>query len=165
MDGNRGKTIKTFSNGVSVEFDEGRIDAWRVCLIDSDGGRFAPKDSFYFSKLKELADDYGVNRVYDDFVELYDETGKDVSKKVLGLIDDIAEDYGKDALKANVTFTLLYLTMIAEENRKNTKLGRRIKRLGAYELLKKNRPLDDAMSFMKDMPWRKIAELCEERGF
>lgn len=160
-----GKKIKTFSNGTSVEFDEGRIDAWRVCLIDGEGRKFVPKDSFYFSKLKELADDYGEDRVYGDFVEIYDVTGGDVSKKVLGTIDGIAERYGEDSLKANVTFTLLYLTMIAEENRKNTKLGRRIKRLGAYELLKKNRPLDDAMNFMKNMPWRKIADLCEERGF
>lgn len=157
--------IKTFSNGIGVKFDKGRIDAWRVCLIDSKGVKFVPKDSFYFSKLKELADDYGVDRVYDDFVEIYDVTGKDVSKKVLSAIDDTAEGYGKDSLKANVAFTLLYLTMIAEENRENTKLGRRIKRLGAYELLKKERPLDDAMSFMKHMTWREIADLCEERGF
>lgn len=167
MDGNRGKVeiLKIFSNGVSAAFDEGKFDAWCVCLIDSEGKKSAPKDSFYFSTLKELADDYGGDPVYDDFVKIYDVTGKEVSKKVLRTIDGIAEGYGKDSLKADVTFTLLYLTMIAEENREGTLLGRRIKRLGVHELLKNKKSIQHATTFMTGKPWREIDRLCKERGF
>lgn len=55
--------------------------------------------------------------------------------------------------------------MIAEENKKHTKLGRRIKRLGIYTLLIEKRDLNYAANFMKGMPWRKIDRLCRERGF
>lgn len=157
--------IRKFANGAGVEFSQGRIDGWRVSIINPDGTKWAPKDADYFSWLAELGGTYGEDRVYGDFVQVYDQTGSTVSDQVLDAIEDIAAGYGTDSVKADVTFTVLYLTMISEENRANTKLGRRIKRLGAYEVLINQRPLDDAMNFMKGMGWKKIDRLCGERGF
>ena len=55
--------------------------------------------------------------------------------------------------------------MIAEENKKNTKLGKRIKRLGIYELLYGEKNVEYATNFMKGMNWRDIEQLCKEKGF
>lgn len=55
--------------------------------------------------------------------------------------------------------------MISEENYPNTKLGKRIKRLGIYEMLYSQRTVYDAANFMRGMSWKEIERLCEERGF
>ena len=62
-------------------------------------------------------------------------------------------------------FSILYLAMISEENKKNTKLGKRIKRLGIYSLLKENKSVEESATFMKKMKWREIDKMCIERGF
>ena len=160
-----GETIKTFSDGSSVEFGPGRFDNWCVYLTDPSGRKAPPRDADYFRDLEILAGKYGAGRVYDDFVRLYEVTGRTVTAEALAAIDSIAAGYGGDSLAADRTFTVLYLAMIAEENRANTRLGRRIKRLGVHKLLKENRPLDEAVNFMRGMNSQEIDRLCRARGF
>ena len=160
-----GETIRTFSDGSSVEFGPGRFDGWCVYITDPSGRKAPPRDADYFRDLEILAGKYGAGRVYDDFVQVYRQTGKAVSDQVLDDISGIAAGYGGDSLAADRTFTVLYLAMIAEENRANTRLGRRIKRLGVHKLLKENRPLDEAVNFMRGMNSQEIDRLCRGRGF
>ena len=65
----------------------------------------------------------------------------------------------------DILFSTLYMTMISEEQKQYTKLGKRIKRLGVYALLKENKTALEAAEFMKGMNWREIDKLCKERGF
>lgn len=55
--------------------------------------------------------------------------------------------------------------MVSEENYPGTRLGRRIKRLGIYELLFSERNVQDSANFMRGMSWKDIDFLCKERGF
>jgi len=55
--------------------------------------------------------------------------------------------------------------MISEENKANTRLGKRIKRLGVHKLLIENQPVYEAANFMRGMDWRTIDRLCAERNF
>lgn len=57
------------------------------------------------------------------------------------------------------------MAMVAENLKANTRLGKRIKRLGVHQLLFENRTVLDAANFMRGMGWREIAGMCEERGF
>ena len=57
------------------------------------------------------------------------------------------------------------MTMVAEENKAYTRLGKRIKRLGVHIYLIDNESLDYSVNFMKGMGWRQIDKLCKERGF
>ena len=84
---------------------------------------------------------------------------------MLNLIDKLADSYKEEKLQVNKLFTTLYMAMIAEENYPNTKLGKKIKRLGVYEMLFSNREISDAANFMRGMAWRDINELCRQRGF
>lgn len=160
-----GQLIKSFEDGAYLEYDRGSFDDWCVYLTKSDGNRRPPRDVDYFSQLKHLANRYGVERIYTDYVRVYDLTGKQVESSALANITAIASAYGADALEIDKIFSILYMAMIAEERKKFTRLGKRIKRLGIYKLLIENRSVSDAANFMRGMGWRDIDILCRERGF
>ena len=160
-----GQLIKSFSDGSFLEYDQGSFDGWCVYLTKSNGSRKPPRDVDYFSQLKQLADKYGANQVYNDYVRVYNLTGKQVEEHSLIAISQIATSYGNDTLEVDVIFSILYMAMIAEEQKKFTRLGKRIKRLGIYKLLIENRSVSESANFMRGMGWRDIATLCEERGF
>ena len=159
------KTIKTFEDGSFLEYDYGNFDQWCVYLSRPNKKRIAPKDSQYFDYLTRLASEYTSKAIYDDYVKIYDLTKKDVSNDVLLSITDIAKSYGPNQLNVDIVFTILYLAMIAEENKAYTKLGKRIKRLGIYTLLLENRSVEYSANFMRKMKWQEIDALCRERGF
>lgn len=160
-----GQLIKSFSDGSFLEYDQGSFDDWCVYLTKSNESRRPPKDVDYFNQLKQLASRYGNSKVYDDYVHIYNLTGKQVEEDSLTAISQIAATYGSDALEVDVIFSILYMAMIAEEQKKFTKLGKRIKRLGIYRLLIENCSVSESANFMRGMGWRDIATLCEERGF
>lgn len=159
-----GRRIKDFSDGSFLEYDRGKIDSWCVYMIDPDGVRRPPLDRDYFNELKALADKYGVERVYSDFVSIYDSTTRNIDVNVLEDISQMAAQYD-DSLDVDKLFTTFYMAMTSEENYPNTRLGRKIKRLAAYEILFGGRDVDNAVVFMKRMGWREIDALCRERGF
>lgn len=161
-----GQIIKKFSDGSFLEYDRGSFDDWCVYLTKPDGKRKPPRDMDYFNQLKVLSEDYGVEKVYCDYVEVYNITGKEVRTSDLNLITEIAETYApEDVLLVDTIFSILYMAMIAEERKRNTRLGKRIKRLGIYKLLLENSSIAEAANFMRGMGWRDIDVLCRERGF
>ena len=160
-----GRRIKSFSDGSRLEYGRGSFDDWCVYFTKADGSRKPPRDKDYFARLKRLADKYGDERIYRDYVRVYDRTGKQVERSGLTTISRIAASYGDDAPEVDVVFSILYLTMIAEERKKFTRLGKRIKRLGIHKLLLEDCGVDEAAHFMRGMDWREIAALCRKRGF
>lgn len=160
------KKIKEFKDGSYLEYNRGRIDNWCVYYIDSERDIRAPRDTDYFEDIYNFSLKYGVDKVYSDYVKIYDKTEKTVNEEVLEDISQIANEYEEqDALEIDVMFSILYLAMISEENKEFSKLGKRIKRLGIYSLLKENKSLEESTTFMIGMPWQEISKLCNERGF
>jgi len=160
-----GEMIKEFNDGSYLEYDQGSFDGWCVYLTKTDGTRKPPRDIDYFQQLKNLANTYGSDRVYEDYVKVYELTGKSVEDYVLNLISEISNGYGADSLELDIIFSILYMAMIAEENKAFTRLGKRIKRLGIYKLLIENNSVYQSANFMRGMGWREISDLCNERGF
>lgn len=157
--------VKRFSDGSYLEFAQGNFDEWCVYVTTPGNVRRPPLDRNYFSFLKRLGDRFGPQRVYDDFVRVYEETEKHVDEKVFSLIAHIASGYPGWELRVEQVFSILYLTMIAEENKANTRLGCRIKRLGVHCLLLEGMSVEQAADFTRGMRWRDIAAMCDERGF
>jgi len=155
--------IKTFSDGSYLEYARGQFDGWCVYYI-SNSGRKPPHDVDYFKKIREYRETYGVEKVYGDFVYVYDRTSKTIDDGVLTSITELASTYN-DAIEADVLFTTLYMAMVAEENKRNTRLGKRIKRLGIYKVLIEDSPIYEAANIMRGMKWTDIDKLCKERGF
>ena len=158
--------IKTFSDGSFVEYGEGSFDYWCVYLTRPEEIRTPPKDIHLFYQLEELSNNYSANKVYEDFVSIYALTEKEEDKKVLALISRIASTYDlSDSLEADILLSSLYLMMIAEMNKKNTKLGKRIKRLGVHKLLIEGVSANDAANSMRGLKSGEISRMCDERGF
>lgn len=82
-----------------------------------------------------------------------------------GSIEECSANYGNDALEINILFTILYAGMVAEENKVNTKLGKRIKRLGMYQISLEDMSAQQAANYSRGMSWREIARECANRGF
>lgn len=160
-----GQIIKRFPDGSFLEYDRGGFDDWCVYLTNSFGVRHPPRDIDYFSNLKRLTNQYGVEKVYGDYVQIYNLTGKQVRKQDLDNISRLAASYGTNALQVDTIFSILYMAMIAEERKAGTRLGKRIKRLGIHKLLVENTSVYDSANFMRGMRWKEIAKLCEARGF
>ena len=160
-----GQLIKRFPDGSFLEYDRGGFDDWCGYLTSASGNRRPPRDTDYFTQLKEPAERFGTEKVYSDYVKVYDLTGQQVDRDSLEKISILSKEYGASATQVDTIFSILYMAMIAEERKAGTRLGKRIKRLGIHKLLIENIPVREAANFMRGMGWRDIARLCEERGF
>lgn len=158
--------VKGYADGSCLEYNYGTFDKWCVYYIDKNGNTTAPKDIDCFKYLGKFADKYGKSRIYDDFVEIYHNTDKNINKNVLECIENIARKYDKeDREEIDKTFTTIYMAMISEERKANTKLGKRIKRLGIHVLLIENQTIEESATFMIGKNWHEIDEICKRRGF
>ena len=157
--------INTINGLHIVEFDSGRFDQWCVYLKKNGTGRYAPVDEEYFRFFKEMAIKHGVDKVYDDFVKVYNKTTASHSAEVINLIKQIAIAYGEDAESMEIWLSVIYGGMIAEENKRNMILKKRIKRLGMHQVLKENVEPAVAAKFSFGKKWRELNTLMIEKGF
>lgn len=160
-----GRIIKSFSDGSYLEYDNGKFDEWCVYMVEPNGNKRPPLDIDYFAELKQLSIKYGINTVYSAYVFVYENTRKEVDETGIESAYNASTRFVKDQQNVHKIFTILYMSMIAEENKKFTKLGKRIKRLGIHKLLFENASVYEAANFMRGLNWREIDVMCTERGF
>lgn len=157
--------IKSFADGSLLEFAPGAFDDWCIYLTRPGQSRYAPKDIQYFSDIISFAQKYSSEALYDDFVAIYDKTGGKIESQVLAFIENLSQKYQSDALDVEITFTILYSGMVAEENKRFTRLGKRVKRLGIHQTLFDGMTPHQAANFSKGKNWRDISIECDKRGF
>ena len=158
--------VKTLRNNRKVIFDTGNFDNWCVYVVEADGSKKAPFDTTYFSDLLTISDQYSNNKVYRDFVAIYDLVTRDIDKNVLDLIDKMAKTYHPNhQIKVEQWLTVLYAGMIAEENKENAKLKKRIKRLAMLQVFILGISPNDAASFSKGKKWRDPDTIMKVHGF
>jgi hypothetical protein len=156
------KILET-SNGDELFFGGGKFDDWCIYVARKDSKDFMfPLDSWYFTELKRINDEQP--EVYEDFVRIYEVTTKETNQDVIDLIRELASKYDEKHL-VELIYSILYAGMIAEENKENTMLGKRIKRLGMYQTLVDNMEPATAANFSRGMRWQEIDEQCKKRGF
>jgi len=160
------KLVKQLRNNRSVIFDNGKFDDWCVYVVESDGTRKAPFDENYFSDLFEIAQKYNQDKVYNDFVAIYNMTTKDIDNNVLLLIESLTNTYNEeDQIIIEQWFTVIYAGMIAEENKQFAILKKRVKRLGMHQVLKLNMSAKDAAKFSYGKKWRELDAIMKPLGF
>ena len=160
------RLIKQLQNNRSVIFDTGRFDDWCVYVVESNGSKKAPFDETYFSDLYRISQSYPSNKVYNDFVMIYERTTRNIDENVLKLIDEIVETYNQEhKILVEQWLTVIYAGMIAEENKKNAILKKRIKRLGMHQVLMLNMPPRDAAKFGYGKKWRELDAIMRSLGF
>jgi hypothetical protein len=157
--------IKIINNRIRIEFDTGSFDNWCVYLTRPGLARYAPTDIEYFSWLKQQALIFGVAKIYNDFISFYEFTGKEIDLTLLDKITILSKDYTSVSEEADTWFTIIYAGMIAEENKANTILRKRIKRLGMHQLLLENFRPEEAANFSKNKKWKDLDILMKQKGF
>lgn len=158
--------IKTFADNSFIKYDKGRFDDYCIYIEYPNGNKKAPRDTDYFGDLQYLSGKYSSQTIYQEFVALYNQTGKQLSNAVLQNITNISlSKYPQDSLVFDKTFSILYAAMIAEEKVIYTKLGKRIKRLGVHELLINQQSISDSANFMRGKKWQDLDSLCRSYGF
>lgn len=161
-----GTLVKSLKHNRSVIFDKGRFDHWCVYVVEANGVRKAPLDETYFNELYLIACQYPTDKVYNDFVKIYERTTKEISGHVLSLIDQITTTYtDQHKLIIEQWFTVVYAGMVAEENKQFAILKKRIKRLGLYQVLKLGMPAKEAAKFSYGKKWKELDALMTSLGF
>ena len=157
--------VTTFSDNSYLEFGKGSFDDWCVFLSRPNMKRCAPKDWQYFKRLQMFAEKHGTDKVYNDFVHIFENTTKELSNDMFEEIKTMSNSYGEDEISAAIVFSILYMGMVAEENKAFSILGKRVKHLGVHQVLKENMDYSIAANFSKGKKWRELDVLCKERGF
>ena len=147
----------------TVYFAPGSFDDWGI-YVERGRERFAPTDIWYFTVLDDWAQYLVPDFIYYDFIKIYDTVATDVSQDTLELIERLSFSY-PDYDQACLIWTILYMGMIAEENKTNKILGKRIKRLGIYQLLIERLEPVHAANFSRGRSTLELAPYCNERGF
>lgn len=148
-----------------VEFDKGFFDDWCVYLTRKTSARYAPKDTEYFEALKNAGQQHGHAHIYNSFLLFYHPTTKRIDNRILDLITNISNDYGNDVTEIETWFTVIYAGMVAEENKANAILKKRIKRLGLHQLLLEDKTPEYAANFSKGKNWKELDKLMKQKGF
>ena len=159
-----GTVIKNFPDGSIIEFDIGIFDSWCVYLTEGES-RTPPKDVDYFGDLKTLSNKHGADKIYCDFVTIFDATTKFIDQDLLATITILSKEYDNDDLRIDRLFTIIYAGMIAEENKQHAILKKRIKRLGVHQVLIEDVAPEYAATFSKGKRWRELDAECASRGF
>lgn len=159
------RILKIIGGKIIIEFDSGKFDDYCVYLTRPPRGRFAPLDTEYFTILKAFASIYGGEKIYNDFVSIYPLTTKHVNQNVLYKITQISRTYPQHSEEIDIWFTVIYAGMIAEENKANAILKKRIKRLGMYQILIEKHEAFVAANYSKGIGWRILDAHMKERGF
>lgn len=143
-------------------FDDGTFDGYCVYVAD-DYSKRAPKDYEYFRFFLELTEVYGNDKVYNDFLTIYDLTDKTINCSIRDVIDNIVSTYNEDVRdKVEENLTVIWGGMIAEENKENSYLGKRVKNLGMYQVLNGILSPEEAAEFSKGKPWRELDIIMKE---
>ena len=159
------RRIKTFPDGSFLEYDHGLFDEHCIYLKTPTRERYAPRDEQYFQIIQDLGQKFSNRQLYDDFVRVFDKAAEKIEPETLGFIEGISLKYAEEALNVEILFTVLYATMLAEENKAFTKLGKRVKRLGIHQLLLEGFSVQEAANYSKNKKWQEISAECEKRGF
>ena len=150
-------------NNKKVIFDKGRFDDLCVYLLESNGYQYAPTDNEYFSVFANLSVLYPSDKIYNDFLKIYNQTTQNIEADTLLMADEITNGY--QIQHQNIIqqwFTVIYAAMVAEENKTNTVLKKRIKRQGMYQLLILRWEIEETTTFSKGKKWKELDALMKE---
>jgi 3-deoxy-D-manno-octulosonate 8-phosphate phosphatase KdsC-like HAD superfamily phosphatase len=84
---------------------------------------------------------------------------------VFELIAVLSRFYNSDGVEMELWMNVIYAGMIAEENKENAILKKRIKRLGVHQVLIDNISPEKAAVFSKGKKWKELDEIMRMKGF
>ncbi len=159
------RSIAQLSNGTIIEYDKGGFDYWCIFVTIPGSVRYAPTDVEYFTFFKNLCNHFNNDDIYADFESVYNLTNTSIDSSVIQHINNISTKYVGYQDEFELWMTVMYAGMVSEENKENTRLGKRIKRLGFHQVIKDDMAQEIAANYTVGMGWREIDNHCKKRGF
>ena len=159
-----------FRDGSKMFHASGKFDSWCVYYEEPNKEPVALLDKGYFKVLNFLKEKYNGEKIYKDFVKIYDLVTTDFNQDVISTIQEISQTYGIHQLRAEKMFTVLYMAMVSEFHwvsraGKPTVLNKRLKRLGVYQIVMLNYTPTDAANYSRHKSIPELREECERYGF
>lgn len=121
------RELRQFVDGTQLVYDDGEYDGWRVSFYDNDKFVWSPTDEELFSELLSFGQEH--NDLFYAILAVADQIGPrtDFAQVRIETIDG--------TLKEEKMYSALAAMMIAEERKKSTQLGKKVKLLGLFQLL------------------------------
>lgn len=160
------RKIVEFSDGSVIEQGRGKFDDYCVYLTRPERERYAPTDVEYFSFFIRKSSQYSSEKIYEDFVKIYNKTTSDIKREVFREIEVMCQEYQENEwLDFMIWYSVIYLGMVAEERKAYAVLKKRMKRLGMHQILFENMEAREAAVFSRGRKAVELAGMCRERGF
>ena len=112
---------------------------------------------------KKYSKEVGDKKVWDDFMKIANKTSYKFNGRVVSQVNNISISYD-NPLDVFKTYCILYMSMISEECKENTILGKRIKMLGVYNTVIDKYPIKYIVKYMRGKSVDYLKKLCVERG-
>lgn len=146
-----------------IYFDRGKFDEYCVYHINDKGKKSIPLDEHYFKWIKDLANQYGTDKVYKDFLKIYEISNEDLKENLCLKISNMIDMHYPHEDTTH-WWVIFYMTMVAECKKKNAILKKRIKHLGVYNVLFDNYDIAFIISYMRGKKWQELDKLMQERN-
>lgn len=151
------RLLSTLTDSSKVYFTKGSFDAFLVKVTRPDGSTFMPRDDEFFTLVKDFASRFTAETVW------YYLLGVSTSITAHSRVSDfkIPECF----IEYEYLICYMIAAMIAEENKANAIIGKRMKLLGLHQVLMDGFTCHTAANWSKGKPWREIDAECKRRGF
>lgn len=149
----------------SFSFGKGTFDDYCVYTVRPNGKLWFAKDYEYLYWIQQLSKTrYGKDRVYNDFLRIYYEVSYDYDfESAYEVIKEVSDTYPRSA-KTEHWWTIFYMTMVAEERKENSILGKMIKRLGVYNVIYDGYTPKCTAEYMKNKDVDYLYKKMKKRG-
>ena len=154
--------IALYDDGTYLCFDHGGFDNYCVFIRSKDGLNLCPHDQDYFRFARELGD-LCSNRgeIFWAFMNAYahiQDFQPEANPQDIEELEKRAKEFGHIQKEVFLFLTIMYATMIAEENWRGGKtlLGRDVKKVGIFKVLVEDCDPKVASDSLREADWNSI---------
>ena len=145
-----------YADGAEIGFTRGRFDDWCVYFHDGEHDKYM-LDKEYFKTMQVISEKYPT--VWDDFCVVYNLTEKAPDERIFNVINLLSKKYGEYQEQFEKERGVIYMGMIAEENKENAILGKKVKYIGMYQTLKLGWDVEKSANFSKGVKYTSLSVL------
>jgi hypothetical protein len=128
-------------------YEAGQFDKWRVTFYYADGRRTSPTDVDFFRYFLSLQDNKAVWQVIREIGNQIDRTTE---------FGDVEIHTLRGTEEEEKWFSAYAAALISEERKAKTRLGKKIKLVGACQALCENMDVQEAANWSKGREWRQV---------
>ncbi len=156
--------IHTFPDCSQLTFGKGPSADWAIYMKRPNQRSKESTMADCILGLNALGERYGGERLYSNFLQIYDLATTEICDEVFSTIYSIAQEYSSDLMDVMLLFSEIYAHMVALENNADVKGGKIRCRLAVYMLLMEDQDAKFVTTFVRKAKKDDIDNICELKG-